>query len=131
MAKASFSLFRRGNPKEKVGTATFLGKSYKKAKAAGSRYLRQIGMLAANPRGLHLSVCSDPDFVDRETNIRRARRRNFRKQQHAARRRVSGKVRRPARKRNKKLSGHAFALKMKRARVAIARKRNRSRRVKR
>ena len=44
--RATFSLFRQGNPAQKVGTVSFFGKSYKKAKAAGSRYLRKLGLTA-------------------------------------------------------------------------------------
>ena len=70
MARATFSLYGRGNPRKKVGTVYFLGKSWKKARAAGARYLRGIGV---NPAGPHLSVCVDPDF-ERQQNRRRAAR---------------------------------------------------------
>ena len=42
--RATFSLFRQGNPAQKVGTFAFFGKSFKKAEAAGSRYLRKLGL---------------------------------------------------------------------------------------
>ena len=42
--RATFSLFRQGNPAQKVGTFAFFGKSFKKASAAGSRYLRKLGL---------------------------------------------------------------------------------------
>ena len=59
--RATFKLFG-GRTQNPVGSATFLGKSYKKALAAGRRYLRNIAAGFYDSEGIFHPIRASHDY---------------------------------------------------------------------
>lgn len=82
-ARATFKLFG-GRTQNPVGTATFHGKSYRAANAAGRRYLRNIAAGFYDSEGIFHPIRASHDYQPYRVGERGPRRKAKRK---AARRR--------------------------------------------
>ncbi len=131
MARATFTIQRNG---KKIGSASFLGKSYDAAKAIGARALSAVGIKRSNPTAgrpkhkhgckcgkvtnCYRKGCALPYSEQCAACRARARYSTNRKKRNTAKRRAKAKPRRKA----KRLS---FGQRMARLRKSKARKKRR------
>lgn len=71
MAKATFKLFRRGNP---IGSATFFGRSRKAAHAAGRALLNNIAAGFYDEEGIFHPIRASFDYSARRAGEKARRR---------------------------------------------------------
>lgn len=85
-SRATFKLFG-GRTQNPVGTATFHGKSYKAANAAGRRYLRNIAAGFYDEDGVFHPIRASYDYSPSRAGEKRRRAPKRRAKRKAARRR--------------------------------------------